>query len=480
MNPARVLTIDLGTSATKAALWHGTRVVAMTRSPVPTANPCPGWAEQDPADWWGSTVDACAQLRVSAPDEYALVDAVCFSATRESFALFDATLQPLRAGVLWSDQRAGDVAPRLGDAQEFRARTGVVLNGASCAAKMLWVATYEPEPFGTARWVLAPRDWIVARLTGEVVTEPTLESRTGCSLLTGGRTGPVADIAGERLPPVVPTTTVLPVPAGSDADALGLRPGTAVIPGAGDRACEVLGTGATPRVAMVSWGTTANVSLPHPGPIADLPSVGAVSRGALGAFVVEAGLSASGAAVAWLAALAGLHHDDVLARAAGESPPGARGVVALPWFNGARAPFWRADARAALLNLTAAHGLADIARAVVEAVALDVARCLELLAPSTARLALAGGGAGDPLWRASLGAATGRPTVRRRHDDAASAGARLVAAAALGERLDLEELNPIVDEQAADRELGKVLAGVRARSDRAAAAVLDLDLDADN
>ncbi len=474
MSGARVLTLDLGTSATKAALWCGGRLAGIARAPVPTAHPHPGWAEQAPPAWWSSVVDACAELRDREPREYADIDAVCFSATRESFALFDDALQPLRAGVLWSDRRAADVASKLGDATEFRARTGVVLNGACCAAKIVWVATHEPERFRAARWLLAPRDWVVARLTGDVVTEPTLESRTGCSSLAGERTGGATDIAGSRLPSVVPTTALLRVADGPGAVALGLRPGAAVIPGAGDRACEVLGTGATPDAVMVSWGTTTNVSVPHPGPLQDLPSLAAVSRGALGGFVVEAGLSASGAALAWLARLTGLHHDELLARASTDSLPGARGVVALPWFNGARAPFWRADARAAFIDLTSAHGPADLTRAVVEAVAIDVARCVDLLAPKAGALVLAGGGAGVALWRATVGAAAARPTVRRRHDDAASVGARLVAAAALDEALDVDVLNPVVDVEEPDADLGDVLATRRARSDDAARAILDI------
>jgi xylulokinase len=385
-----------------------------------------------------------------------------------------AELVPCHAGVLWSDQRGGDVAAGLGDPDEVRARTGAVANGACCAAKLLWVATHEPDALAAARWVLSPRDWVVARLTGEVVTEPTLESRTGLSSLSGARDGPVVERAGVRLPRVVPTTCVLRVADGSGARELALRPGTRVVPGAGDRACEVLGTGATPDVPMVSWGTTANVSVPHPGPVGALPRVAAVSRDPGEAFVVEAGLSASGAAVAWLAQLTSRTHDDLLAAAGRDSAPGARGVVALPWFNGARGPYWRSGAHAAFAGVTAAHTAADLARAIVEAVAIDVARCVEMLSPSARAIALAGGGAADDLWRATVSAATRVPARRRVHDDAASAGARLVVARAVGEDVTVDDVNPPRDETAPDPALADALRQVRARADRLVPAVLDL------
>ncbi len=191
----------------------------------------------------------------------------------------------------------------------------------------------------------------------------------------------------------------------------------------------------------------------------------------LGGFVVEAGLSAAGAAVGWLSSLTGRAHDDLLA-AATSVAPGAGGVVALPWFAGARGPWWRADVHAAFVGLTDAHGPAELARAVIEGVAFDVARCLELIAPERAEIALAGAGAGQKLWRRVLAAATGLPVVRRAVDDAASVGARLVVATALGESPDVETVNPVIELEPPDAGLVEAYRPVRAASDAAATAVL--------
>ena len=108
--PGAVLTFDLGTSATKAALWRGTRLVAArARAPLDTTHPRPGWAEQDPDDWWASVTEACAELRAASPDDYAAVDAIGFSAARESSRCSTPTWQPLGPGILWSEPRR---APR--------------------------------------------------------------------------------------------------------------------------------------------------------------------------------------------------------------------------------------------------------------------------------------------------------------------------------------------------------------------------------
>ncbi len=199
----------------------------------------------------------------------------------------------------------------------------------------------------------------------------------------------------------------------------------------------------------------------------------AVSVGALGGFVVEAGLSASGAALDWLARLCGRPTEVLLTQAAA-SPPGANGVVALPWLHGARAPWWQPDAHATFAGLTGASGPGELARAIVESVAYDVQRCLDLIAPEAAELVLAGGGASSQLWRDVLAATTGRPLVRRAVDDAASVGARLVAGHAVGDAVDLERLNSVVGRDEPDPALRDRYLEARRDSDDLARAMLDL------
>jgi xylulokinase len=470
---ATALTFDLGTSATKAALWRGDALCAIARAPLDTAHPEPGYAEQEPDDWWGSVLRACGDLRAAAPDEYAEIDSIGFSSARETFALFDASLRPLTRGILWSDRRAEGVAATLGDPDEFRATTGVVLSGQAHAAKLAWVADAWPDPFDRARWILQPRDVVLARLTGTVVTDTTLASRTGLCALGDGWLPAAEERYGPRLPLIVEPTDVVGCLTAEAARVLRLPPRVQVVAGAGDRACEVIGTGATAEAPMVSFGTTANVSVPHPGPVASLPTIAAVSRGALGGFLVEAGLSTAGAAIAWLASLTGRSHDDLVAAAAG-AEPGASGALALPWLAGARGPWWQPDARAAFVGLTDAHGPAELARAILEGVAFDVARCVSLVAPTADEVVAAGGGASQPAWRAVLAAATQRPVVRRAVDDAASVGARLVVAVALGEEGDVDTLNPPAEREDPDPALVAIYRRVRSESDAAAAAVLGI------
>jgi xylulokinase len=471
----RILTADFGTTATKAALWEDSGLVAAGSSPVTTTHPQPGWAEQDPSDWWRSLADALAQLADSGP-----VDAIGLCGARETFVTVTAELVPLGAGVLWSDRRAGTEAVALaethGGREAVRQRTGAVLDAGLMVSKVAWLAAHDPAQLAAARWLLSPRDWIAARLTGRVVTDPTMASKTGFLTTAGDDVPEFTALAGDRLPPVIPSAAIVGTLAAGPAAELGLPSGTPVVAGAGDRACEVLGAAASVTRPVVSWGTTASVSVPVDGLAESLPTGLVVTRGARRGWLFEAGLSASGAAMGWLAAVCDGSPDD-LYEAAARSEPGARGVVALPWLNGSRAPWWRPGARAALLGLTAAHGRDDLARAIIEGVALDVDRSLAAVAPEADALHATGGGSAGPLWRQVLAAVTGRRVLVRAHPDAASAGACLLAAAAIAAPIDVEAINPVASEEDPDPALVAAYRDLRGQMDSIASTVADLEFD---
>jgi xylulokinase len=472
-----LLTVDLGTSATKVVLWDDDGPVAMGRAELPTFHPEPGWAEQDADDWWVSMLDACAQVRAQDEKRFGELTAIGFSTARETFVPVSADGHVLGRALLWSDRRAGAEAAQLtasaGGVDALRERTGTVVDAGSPAAKVAWLRAHQPERLRSARWLLGPRDLVFWRLTGEVATDATFASRSG--FYDGrGALAPETTAGFEALlPPVLASTTSLPLVD----DEAGLPGETRVVLGAGDRPCEVIGAGAAADTPMVSWGTTANVSLPTTTLPSPLPAGLVASRGAIDGHLLEAGLSASGAALTWLQQLTG-QDQLALADAAAAAEAGARGVVALPWLNGARAPWWRPGARAAFLNLTPAHGPGDLARALYEAVAYDVARSLEVL-PSIAasgKLAATGGGVAGPLWVELLAAVTGRPVVLRRSGEAASAGACLLVGRAIGARLELDRINPVVATTRPDASLARRYRDLRPLVDRVADGVLGLDL----
>ena len=499
-----ILTLDFGTSTTKAVLWADDGPVAQAGSPIDTAYAAGGRVEQDPAQWWSALVEACAGLRAEAPRAFGSVEVVGCTGARQTMALVDSSGRSLGPALVWSDRRAGAEAAQLRRALETSGRappaSGIEVDAASPAAKLAWLAARDGDRLAAAAWVLTPRDYLVRAMTGVVATDPTMAWRSGLYDLAGRPLPELVGTSGGRLPPVVAPDRVTGALTAGAARDLGMAAGIPVVIGCGDRACEVLGSGATPSRPMVSWGTTANVSVPAAydageGATPHRAPTGIVcSRGAEGGWVLEGGLSAAGSLMDWLATVTG-RTVEALAGLAATSPPGARGVVAAPWLEGARAPWWRERAGAAFVGLGPAHTVADLARAAYESVAWDVLRCLEAMStppeatsppeavsppPEFTGLVSTGGGSGVPVWLDVLSGITGLAVETRRSGQAASAGAALLAARAVGRELALADLDPVVACTVPEGATVSAYRGLRHRVDAAAAAVLDLDTDLDN
>jgi len=478
-----ILTVDFGTSVTKVALWGEDGLLSLGRAELATSRPEVGWAEQDPFGWWTAMVVACAEARAQMQLAFGEVEVVSCSAARQTFVPVTASGEPLGKGILWSDRRAVPEAAALagscGGEDAIRHRTGVPLDGGAVAAKIAWLTAHEPARLAASDWLLSPRDLVVWRLTGQVATDLTLASRTGLYDLDGVVVPELAGAALERLPVARPASSVVGQLRAVPAAELGLRPGIPVVIGAGDRPCEVLGAGASASRPMVSWGTTANVSVPVADRPDPLPEGAVLSRGAEGGWLLEGGLSAAGSFLAWLGRMTGRDPDD-LAIQATQSPPGARGVVAVPWLDGARAPWWRDDARAGFVGIGAAHGPGDLARAVIEAVAWEVARCLQVVTAGRAGgspavgLTLGGAGSGIPLWLEVLTAITALPAARRRSGEAASAGAALLAAKACDLPLSLDLLDPLAAEILPNPTTVAAYRALRPGVERVTATLLDI------
>ncbi len=325
-----LLAIDLGSTVTKAVIWSDEGPVGVGRAVLRTDRRAGGVAEQDPADWWRSVVESCRQALAGASagrgvggadngrdvggggtgsgDTARSIRAVVFSAARQTFVPVDRAGVPLRPGIMWSDRRAGSqagaIAARCGGPEAVRRLTGAFLDSSSPAAKLAWLREHEPDVMSRARWILSPRDLIVFEMCGELATDQTLAQSTG---MYDSSLRPVPDLAGDSigmLPPVLGSSEVAGKLQSKVVEELGIPAGLPVVIGAGDRPCEVLGTGADLERPMVSWGTTANVSVP----VAEWPDVAGlgvvVSRGATGGFLIEAGLSSAGSFLDWLASIA--------------------------------------------------------------------------------------------------------------------------------------------------------------------------------
>ena len=202
-----ILTVDLGTTLTKVVLWDHDGPVARSGVPVETVHPAPGWAEQDPSSWWASVVAACAEVRAPGRRPVRV-------GRRHRVHRCPADVRPGRRRRTAARRRrscgrtggrraeAGRLAEAFGGQDRALARTGVPLEAGSVAAKIAWLADHDGRRLAACTWLLSPRDLVAWRLTGEVVTDPTMASRSGLYDLDGRvveeLAGPADRQAGRR------------------------------------------------------------------------------------------------------------------------------------------------------------------------------------------------------------------------------------------------------------------------------------------
>jgi xylulokinase len=331
----------------------------------------------------------------------------------------------------------------------LHAISGQVLRPVFGAMKLLWLRDTRPELFARARRWLSVADYLIRRLAGVDATDRSLASRT---MLLDQRThdwsGELLGLAGlsvDLLPPVFPSGTVVGSVTEAAAAQTGLPASTPVATGGHDHLCGGLAAGVVaPGQALVSLGTAASLVAPsaefHGGGAVFAQGLSCYCYVAAERYVVQGGLSAAGAALAWLARLlrGDARPEDYAAldQAALESPPGARGLVCLPHLRGSGTPERDSASRAAFVGLREAHGPGDMWRALIESLACWARQNLAAIEAATGqpieRLTLIGGSARGVLLPQALAEIAGCAVALPEIAEASALGAALLAGRAVG------------------------------------------------
>ncbi|MEZ5666566.1 MAG: FGGY family carbohydrate kinase [Alphaproteobacteria bacterium] len=400
-----VLVLDAGTSALKAALVDAEGRIAAAAEAGYGAEPAP--YRQRPEAWWQAACTAVAGLGPVAPRAIALTGTMenLVPVSAQGRAVADAILYADSCGEAWLARHgpalaAADAATVLGNAPE----------PLMSAFKALWLAEDAPDVLAAARWLLlSPKDFLILRMTGRAVSDPTTATTSGLMALATRRwSAPLLDLLGieaQRLPALVAADTVVGTLGAAAARSLGLAEGLPVHAGCGDAGAATVGSGCVaPGDVSVHLGTTGWVArvvsddtLGRPRPCYRLahPRPGLVIE-------VLPLLSAGGAA-AWARRVFGLE-PAAAEQAAREADRDAPDILFLPYLNGERSPFLDLDVRGAFLGLDAAHGPGALYRAVLEGVALALRASLRALCGDSvpSRVGLCGGGARSALWAALI------------------------------------------------------------------------------
>lgn len=426
--------IDVGTTSVKATLFdEGGAALRTFSDPYPMARPQAGFAEQSPDDWTSRITTALARLSEGLPEGAVAAVGLTSQVNTHIFVGEDGT--SLMPAITWQDGRAGAEAAEL-DAQisvEERITwwgAPLPIDASHPLARALWLKRHRPDLWARTRWLLAPKDHCILKLTGEVTADPMTAFRLiDQSLAYVPRLADLVPGVAERLPPLRGFTQS----AGRIRAGLPLAR-TPMVTGAMDAWAGLIGTGVLhDGDCMYLSGTSEIVGLVSS---TRHPAAGVVAFPTCEGITMHAGpTQAGGASLAWLSNLTG-HAPSELSALAAQSDPHRPTPLFLPHLQGERAPIWDIGARGAFVGLDGSMGPADLTRAVFEGVASSVRWLLEALEASANRPAtsfsMAGGGAASDPWCQIRADMLDRPIRRLKTLDAGVLGAAILAGVGAG------------------------------------------------
>lgn len=447
-----LLSIDLGTSSVKVLLvTEEGQVIGRGMAEYPILRPGPDRAEQDPEAWWQATATAVRQALAGAGSGRSIAAIGLSGQMHGTVLLGEQGL--LRPAIIWPDQRSRrqvqEITRLVGPERLIEIGGSPVATGFQ-AATVRWLQQEEPDLWRRVRSILLPKDYLRWRLSGVLATEPSDASST---LLLDVRRRDWSHELLERLeidlgllPPVESSLAVTGELGAESAEALGLAPGIPIVGGAGDTPAGQLGAGIVGSdTLLLTISTGGQVVLPIEEVRVDLRARIHTFCAALppapdraGWYQMAATLAA-GLALRWLRdEVFDLRDEDAYERMtawAETSPPGADGLLFLPYLVGERTPHMNPQARGLFLGLSAHHGRAALVRAVMEGVTLacyDAFSVLLELGAAPREIVLAGGGARSGLWRQIVADVFGLPVRPLAVGEQSAFGAALLAGGGIG------------------------------------------------
>jgi glycerol kinase len=455
MTKTHLLALDQGTSSSRSIVFDAQgRVCAMAQREVTQHYPQPGWVEHDPEEIWAGQLatarEALAQAGLQAQD----IAAIGITNQRETTVLWDRrTGRPVHRAIVWQDRRGEPLCAQLrahGHEEAIRHSTGLVVDSYFSATKLRWlldhvsgahIAAAQGElAFGTID------SWLLWKLTGGQVhaTDVSNASRT---MLFDIRHNTwdhellkLLHVPDSVLPQVFPSAHVY---GESRAELLGAPVPIAAL--AGDQQAALFGQACfEPGLAKNTYGTGCFM-LMHTGAAFETSAGGLITTAAAQVdarpqYALEGSVFIGGAVVQWLRdGLRAIGSSGEVQALAG-SVPDAGGVAFVPAFAGLGAPYWKADARGAIVGLSRGSTVAHIARAALESIAFQSAALLQAMA----RDAVAVGGAAPRELRVDGGASVndllmqfqadllGIPVLRPQVTETTAWGAAALAGLATG------------------------------------------------
>lgn len=460
MSNALLMGVDVGTTGAKAAVFDQRgSLLGVGRSEYGVRRVRPGWAEQDPEDWWHAVCAAVREALAAVPEGPARVGGVAVSSQAPTMLPLDGAGRPVRPALIWMDRRADDEASRLAEALgwgQIERVTGNRPDPFYVAPKLLWFRTHEPEEFANTATFVQANGYVNWRLTGAHSMD---EVHASLLQLLDRRTGAwspelceACGVTPEAFPPARSGHETLGEVTAGAAEATGLRKGTPVMVGTVDGAAAAMEAGAVePGVAAEMTGTSTVLLIPNRDGIVE-PALIAMPHAVPGVDLLLGATAASGANLGWFhdrfgavesetAEKLGLDVFDLFTLEASGAPAGSGGIF-LPYMAGERAPIWHTNARGAFFGLSLETSRGALIRAILEGTAFALRHNVEVAEKAgveVREVRSVGGGTRSALWNQIKADVLGVPVLLPEASVGAPFGGAVLAGMGLGLYPDPEE-----------------------------------------
>ncbi len=454
MQKKYVIGVDGGTESLRTGVFDlSGNPLAFASVTYPTNFPVPGWAEQDPDDWWNALGRSVRQAVIDAKVSKQEILGLCLDTTCCSVVVLDGAGNPLRPALIWMDMRSAPQTEQVlatGDlALKVNSNGGGPVSAEWMIPKSLWIHQNEPEIFQNAETICEFQDYLNLHLTGKrVASINNVSVRWHYGPGWDGWASRMVEILGmpELLKKWPDTVLRLGEEIGgltSNASLhLDLPEGLPVLQGGADAFIGMIGLGVVDpgSLAFITgsshlhlglsqkalngqgiWGTYANAVIP-------------------GLHVLEGGQTSTGSVVSWLRRTLGNPSYEELNQEAAQLEPGSEGVIMQEHFQGNRTPHTDPLSRGVISGLTLKHGRGHLFRATLEGIAFGTELILETMRNNgfeAETVVLAGGATRSNLWLQIHADVSNLPLTLTKVPDAPALGSAILAAVGSGAFSDI-------------------------------------------
>lgn len=473
-NDQYILSIDVGTTGGRTILFNlKGEILESAYQEYPCFYPTPTSVEQNANDWWEVTKKTIKLILDKSKINKSNIVGISTTNQRETIVPVDENGNPLSRAIVWQDRRTikecQDIKEKIGIEKVYDI-TGLTIDPYFSAPKILWMEKNWNTAFKTAYKFMLVHDFIQMKLTNEFVTDYSNASRTMLfdinTLTWSDKILNELELPKEKLPKPVPSGEKIGEITEKAAKETSLPKGLTVVAGGGDQQCAAIGVGVTkPGRIKATTGTGTFLLAFLDKSQRDLKRRVLCSCHAIpGKYVFEASIFTTGSVLRWfrdnfsaaersLAPNLNIDSYELLGMQAETIQPGSEGVMVLPHFTGAGAPYWDPSAKGLIFGLSLGHTRCHIIRAIMEATCYEIRTNLQVLKElgvNVKELRITGGAARNPTWNQIESDICKIPVIKGQVEEATALGVAILAGVGAGVFKDIPSAADemiIVDEQ---------------------------------